>query len=113
MWYGMIEEGMPTREDEVRFYAALGTALTNWADLEDILFRIVHAILECTRERAAIVFFRTPTLESRLTLTSDLIDSFFPRHAPGEQPDHRIKKWKEIAAEIRGQLPTRNNLAHH
>jgi hypothetical protein len=109
----MIEEGMPTEEDETRFYAALGRAITNWAELEDVLFRMVHVILGCTQERAAIVFFRTPTLESRLTLTSDLVDSFFSKHAPGEQPDPRIKSWKAISKQIRDQVPTRNHLAHH
>lgn len=109
----MIEEGLPTEEDERKFYAALGKAITSWADLEEVLFAITLSILGCTRERAAIVFYRTPTIDSRVTLTSDLIHSFFPRHEPGEQPDLRVKRWKEIQGEIKDNLSVRNRLAHH
>jgi hypothetical protein len=103
----------PTEEDEQAFFAALGKAITRWADLEAVLFEITATILDCTRERAAIVFYRTPTIDSRLTLTSDLVHSFFPRHEPGEQPDPRIKRWKDLQAEIKENLPIRNHLAHH
>lgn len=109
----MTDHAMPTEEDEDRFYAALGRAITRWAELEEILFEITFAILGCTRERTAIVFYRTPTLDSRLTLTSDLVHSYFPRHRPGEQPDPRVTRWKEIQAAIRMNTPVRNRLAHH
>lgn len=109
----MSEEGLPTEEDKQRFYAALGEAIAEWANLEDILFRVSHGILGCSKERAAIVFYRTPTLDSRLALTHDLIVSHLPRHQAGEQPDFRLKLWNEIRSRIRAQLPTRNHLAHH
>ena len=109
----MLDDDLPTKEDEARFFAALGRAITAWADLEDVLFAITHTILDCTKERAAIVFYRTPTIASRLTLTDDLVGSFFPKHEPGEQPDRRIKRWNEIQSEISEYLPFRNRLAHH
>ena len=109
----MLDADFPTAEDEREFYAAVGKAITSWADLEAILFQMTHAILGCTKERAAIVFYRTPTIDSRLTLTNDLVNSFFPKHGPGEHPDPRIKRWREIQAEIREHLPDRNRLAHH
>jgi hypothetical protein len=109
----MIEEGTPIYADEERFFAAVGKAITRWADLEDVLFKITHGILGCSRERAAIVFYRTPTIDARLTLTADLIASFLPRHAPGDQPDSIMKQWKELEKDVRDRLQTRNRLAHH
>lgn len=109
----MNEEDLPSQEEERKFYAALGRAVTGWADLEAVLFEITHSVLGCTKEQAAIIFYRTPTMDSRLTLTNDLVHAYFPKHEPGEQPDGRIKRWKEIQAEIRDHLPVRNRLAHH
>jgi hypothetical protein len=104
---------MPTEEDENKLYTAIGRAITGWAALEEVLFAITHSVLDCTEERASIVFYRTPTIDSRLTLTSDLVHSFFPRHESGEHPDPRVKRWKEIQAEIKDCMPVRNRLAHH
>lgn len=96
-----------------RFLAALGRAITIWAELEDVLFKIVLDILGCTFERAAIVFYRTPSIDARLTLTADLVRTFFPRHEPGEHPDERIKQWENLEKQIRSHLRIRNSLAHH
>jgi hypothetical protein len=109
----MSDDGLSSDVHEQKFYAAVGRAITAWADIEDVLFAITLSILGCSRDRAAIVFYRTPTIESRLTLTNDLIYSFFPKHEPGDQPDARIKRWREIQAKIREHLPVRNRLAHH
>jgi hypothetical protein len=108
----MLDDDLPT-EEETRFYAALGRAITAWADIEEVLFAITLFILGCTRERAAIVFYRTPSVDARISLTNDLVCSFFPKHEPGEQPDPGTKRWREIQAELRDNLPTRNRLAHH
>ena len=109
----MSDESFASEKDEAEFYAALGRAITGWANLEDILFDITFSILQTTKERAAIVFYRTPTFETRLTLTNDLIHSFLPKHKPGDQPDPGVKQWREIQTEIREHTPIRNRLAHH
>src|SRR5690348_18282793 len=91
----MLDDDFVTDQDENQFYAAVGRAITTWAQVEDVLFAITFSILGCSRERAAIVFYRTPTIDSRLTLTNDLIDSFFPKHEGGDKPDARVKRWRE------------------
>jgi hypothetical protein len=112
--YTMADDAVPTLEEEQReFYEAVGRAITGWAELEDVLFQMTMVILGCSKERAAIVFYRTPTIDSRLTLTSDLINSFFPRHKAGEPLDPRIGSWRELQADIKEHLHTRNRLAHH
>ena len=110
----MSDDDFPTPEEEEKFYAAVGRAITGWADLEEVLFRMTLSILGCTKERASIIFFsRTTTLSGRLTLTNDLVNSFFPRHEPGQQPDLRIRRWRELQKEIAEHVPVRNALAHH
>jgi hypothetical protein len=109
----MAEHEILTDTDEVAFYAELGRAVTDWALVEQELFAITHSILNCTAERAAIVFYRTPTIDSRITLTDDLISSFFPRHNPGEHPDTKLKLWNNLQRKMKEILPFRNKLAHH
>jgi hypothetical protein len=63
----MVDDDMPTEDDKRSFFYALGRAITAWADLEEILFAMVHDILDCSKERTAIVFYRTPTIDARLS----------------------------------------------
>jgi hypothetical protein len=109
----MAGQNLPTQQEADKFYATLGSAITDWSNLEQELFEITAAILDCTRERAAIVFYRTPTVDSRVTLTSDLVHSMFPRHRPGEHPHLAVKTWKDLQAAIKDNLSVRNRLAHH
>ena len=108
----MGEPTYPSLEHQDQFYAALGRAITDWANLEAELFEITASILGCARERAAVVFYRTPTIDSRLTLTSDLIKSLLPRHLPGKHPPPLAKEWKVLQSDIKDNLPIRNRLAH-
>src|SRR6266513_2014915 len=108
----MDEPKFPTREEEDRFYAAIGRAITNWSSLETQLFEIAHLILGGRRDLASIVFYRTPTIETRLTLTSDLVEFVLPDYGPGEHPDSALKTWRRLQGEIRTKLAIRNALAH-
>jgi hypothetical protein len=56
----MSGDEFPADVGEQRFYASVGMAITAWADIEDVLFAITFSILGSTRERTAIVFYRTP-----------------------------------------------------
>jgi hypothetical protein len=109
----MSQPSPPTPEEQDQFFAALGRAITDWAYLEQELFEITAKILGCTRERAAIVFYRTPTIESRITLTRDLVYSALPGHRPGEQPHPSVTIWEELQGDIKDNLSIRNRLAHH
>ena len=67
----------PDRLDE--FYRVVGETLTQWASIEQELFEILHHTLGTDRSRSAIVYFRTPSVLSRLQLTEELFSSFFPK----------------------------------
>jgi hypothetical protein len=102
---------MPTEADEHEFFAAVGKAITRWADLEELLFHITNSILGCTREQAAIVFYRESGMGRRLQLTTELIGTFFPPQS--KHPDPGLVRWREIRDDISCRLKVRNGLAHH
>jgi hypothetical protein len=54
------------------FHLMAGQCISQWAFTDSILFLICQRVLGCSTEHAAIVYYRTPTLDARLTLTSDL-----------------------------------------
>jgi hypothetical protein len=92
----------------------VGRAITQWASVEAQLFGIVLSVLKCTARQAAIVFYRTPTLEQRLQLTNDLLATVFPQPAdnPGTHPHPGFTVWSSLQKELRAEMPVRNRLAH-
>ena len=79
------------------------------------MFEICDWALNTERSVAAIVFFRTPSIDARLTLVSDLLK----RTLPAEKRDPKIHKhptnleiWTKLEKRIRSHLEFRNMLAH-
>lgn len=99
-------------EDE--FYQWVGRCIKEWARAEGTLFDICHRILRTELKRAAIVYYRTPTIDARLSLADELVLTALPqrqRHDGGhDHPD--VVRWKQIVKDIRELLPIRNILAH-
>jgi len=93
----------------------IGRAITEWASVQDQLFAIVRLILRCSERHASIVFFRTPSIESRISLTDDLLKTVFPQTSdkPGSKPHPGYTVWTQIQKELRKETPLRNSLAHH
>jgi hypothetical protein len=93
----------------------VGNCITAWAKVEEHLFKICAKSLGVTDERAAIVYYRTPTLEARLQLTDELVRTALPkreRKSGGhDHPD--VKKWDQLRKDIGNLLPVRNRIAHH
>src|ERR1700731_2781989 len=96
------------------FFQRVGQCITQWSEIENELFRLCHLSLRCTLRRAAIVYYRTPSIEGRIALTDELIKSFLPqRDKKAGSHDHpSVKEWKDIISEIRSLLPQRNMIAH-
>jgi hypothetical protein len=76
--------------------------IKQWELVEIHLFKICELILGANRKHLAIIYYRTPTLDSRLSLTNDLVESMFPKR-PGEH-DHpdlvclEITSWRDTLA---------------
>ena len=55
------------------FMMFLCMCITEWSNVETNLFDICKAILKTTQEHTAIIYYRTPTLDSRLELTTEIV----------------------------------------
>jgi hypothetical protein len=107
----------PTSESEVErdFLMWVGYCITTWADVEEKLFDVVWKCLQCPKEQAAIIYFRTPSLDARVTLADELVRNILPARAKksGGHDHPSVKEWKKIERKFRDLLPTRNRVAHH
>jgi hypothetical protein len=94
------------------FYKWIGHCITAWADLEERLFEILWQCLSCPQARAAIVYYKTPSIDARLTLTDELVRSVLPKTESGKQPHPDLKAWNDIRLEITTELAVRRRIAH-
>lgn len=96
------------------FNRMIGQCITQWALIQEELFLLCFRVLESTIEHAAIVYYRTPSIEARLSLTGDLIEAVLPKRArPSERLHEDAKQWRDIDKEFRKLLAIRNQIAHH
>jgi hypothetical protein len=98
-----------------RFFELLGRCISAWANVDDELFRIFRDCLGAPYEQSAIIFYRTPGLDVRLNLTSEIVESVLPKteKRSGSHLHKRVKTWRNLAASFKSLLSTRRRLAHH
>jgi hypothetical protein len=101
------------REAADEFHMWMGMCIAQWANVEATIFRVFWQSLACPEERAAIVYFRSPSTETRMKLTQELVASVLPKTASGKQPHDDLKAWKEIVRIFEDLRPIRNRIAHH
>ena len=94
------------------FMALLGTCITEWAWIEEQVYEICQLILGTEPEHTSILFYRTPTLESRIALADELMGTIFPKPESGEHSDPDAAVWRKLLLDIRAEMPVRNQLAH-
>jgi hypothetical protein len=100
------------RGDE--FHAMIGNCITEWSHVEEALFNICWRCLECSKARAAIVYYRTPTIDSRMSLADELVKSVLPKRQrkSGGHDDPDVQQWKAIEKDFRDQQFVRSRIAH-
>jgi hypothetical protein len=95
------------------FYMMAGQCISQWAATDEALFILCAKILRCTVEHAAIIYYRTPSLDARLTLTADLVESVIPKPTKSGEKAHPDQKlWRDIEKSCRDLLQIRNRIAH-
>jgi hypothetical protein len=102
---------MEPREWTPDFYQCVGRCIKGWADVEASLFRICHTILNTDEDLAAVVYFRTPTIDAKLQLVDDLMVAKEPKK-PGQHDSETIKQWRIMLKEAKRLTPFRNHIAH-
>lgn len=108
--FEVTDDPFPDKEHE-DFFKWVGICIKEWANIEKVLFVICGLILKSDQQHVAIVYYRTPSLEGRLALTDDLVQSIFSKK-PGEHNHPLLIIWTKILKEIRDLVPARNILAH-
>ena len=98
-----------------QFFYYVGQCITSWAKVEEHLFEICTSCLGANRKQVAIIYYRTPTIDSRLQLVDELIRTILPqresRDGAHDHPD--VVVWDKLRKEIGAEFPTRNHIAHH
>lgn len=88
-----------------QFYGDLGTALTQWANLERAIFWVFsHAFAHPERGRSAEIFYAVQ-FHQKVALTTQALES------SGTAPD-AMTEWRQLAERARRHSATRNKLAH-
>jgi hypothetical protein len=65
---------LPTKEYD-EFYKWVGICIKVWAAVEDRMFELCGLVLKADPRHVSIIYYRTPTIDARLTLTSDLVET--------------------------------------
>jgi hypothetical protein len=94
------------------FHMMLGYRIAAWADVDDLLFRIFR---ECIGPhlQCAIIYYKTPGLETRFSLTDEIVRSVLPKKKPGGHDHPSVKLWDTTIKSRHDLLPIRRRLAHH
>jgi hypothetical protein len=95
------------------FYYHIGLCITRWSLVEDKLFQICKHALKSDDKRAAIVYFRTPGMGTRLKLTGELVKKILPEKPSGDHEHPLVTEWRKIGRDIEPLLRIRNALAHY
>jgi hypothetical protein len=88
----------PERDE---FYMWIGHCISAWAKVEERLFKICWHSLRAPKTQAAIVYFRTPSLDARLSLVDELVKSALPK------PERRDGGHGELTAGTRYSISAR------
>lgn len=109
----MSEAATKAKAEADKFYALVGRCITIWAHVETHLFRSFVTALEAPRHKAAVVFRRSPTMDSRLKLTSEVVEFALPsRQSNGGKTHPLMRKWQTLLARLNELMPVRNQIAH-
>lgn len=96
------------------FHSMVGVCITEWANVDNELFRIFQKCVG-PYDQCAIIYYRTPGLDARLNLTDEIVLSVLPpkdRESGGhDHPD--VKAWKTAREGFTQLLSIRRRIAHH
>ena len=94
------------------FHMMLGYCIAAWADVDDLLFRIFRDCIG-PYEQCAIIYYKTPGLEARFSLTDEIVRSVLPKKKPGAHDHPSVKAWDKAIKPRQDLLSQRRRLAHH
>jgi hypothetical protein len=94
------------------FHMMLGYCIAVWADVDDLLFQVFR---ECVGPplQCAIIYYKTPGLDARFSLTDEIVRSILPKKKPGGHDHPSVIAWDKAIKPRQDLLAIRRRLAHH
>jgi hypothetical protein len=99
----------------VEFYMYVGLCITAWAKIDEELFDILVDVLETSREKASIIYYRINMLAGRMGLVDELTTSILPKPEKKNGGHHHplVIEWTNLRKAVEGLFSTRTQIAHH
>jgi hypothetical protein len=95
------------------FHMMMGQCIAMWAQVDDELFRIFR---DCVGpyEQCAIIYYRTPGLDTRFSLTDEIVLSVLPKpdRKSGGHDKPAVTAWKSAKKGYGDLLGVRRRIAH-
>lgn len=112
--YGAPYSHEKTKILEDDTYHWIGRCIARWGYVDNALFDISAWALRCHEEIAAVVYYRTPSLDARISLVNDLIEArFIPGGLKnGEHAPPLLKAWRKLKKRLE-EKEFRNFIAHN
>jgi hypothetical protein len=78
------------------------------------MFELCKLVLKADPRHVSIIYYRTPNIDARLSLTSDLVETVLPQkeRKDGGHDHPNVVKWDKLVNDTRNLLKERNQLAH-
>jgi hypothetical protein len=76
------------------FFKWIGICIKEWSKIETELFELCSIVLNADKRHVAIIYYRTPSIESRISLTNDLLETLWPKK-PGQHETTELRDWKK------------------
>jgi hypothetical protein len=97
---------------KIEFHMYVGFCITAWAKVEEHLFDTCQSVLNTSRKNAAIIYYKTPSINARISLIDELVRAALPPPRNGEQHHPDLIRWKDINKGLTDLLKVRRQIAH-
>lgn len=113
-YYGAPYSHEKTKILEEDTYHWIGRCIARWGYVDNALFYICAWAMRCDEEVAAVVYYRTPSLDARISLVNDLMEArFIPGGLKsGQHPPPLLKAWRGLKQRLE-EKEFRNFIAHN
>jgi hypothetical protein len=107
-------EPKPCEKEGAKFHMMVGYCIATWADVDDGLFRIFRHCVGPIQQ-SAIIYYKTPGLEARFTLTDEIVRSVLPKpkKKSGGHDHPSVAAWTKTIKGYGDLLSIRRRIAHH
>jgi hypothetical protein len=95
------------------FHMMMGYCIAEWSKVENAVYKLCQYCIGYP-EHTAIIYLRTPTLDSRLKLVDELVRLELPKKKKKNGGhDHKdVELWSKLIADVGKLLKARNMIAH-